>query len=200
MAIKPIETEYKGYKFRSRLEARWAVFFDALGVQYEYEPEGFNLGNDLYYLPDFLLYNVITRYAQGDAHIDLYVEVKGKPNEKDALKIHEFSKTYPIWVVGNIPDPTDYVSSCEKQRREYCNKVCNGTYDFPNKCVFCPYDHGTIDGDNCFAFSIGYDCNTLSFHGADSNYGYGSYYSEIEHAFKKARQARFEYSDKKGVM
>ena len=30
--IKAIETEYNGYKFRSRLEARWAVFFDALGV------------------------------------------------------------------------------------------------------------------------------------------------------------------------
>jgi hypothetical protein len=28
--IKAIETSYKGYRFRSRLEARWAVFFDAL--------------------------------------------------------------------------------------------------------------------------------------------------------------------------
>ena len=28
-SIKPIETNYKGYRFRSRLEARWAVFFDA---------------------------------------------------------------------------------------------------------------------------------------------------------------------------
>ena len=26
--IKAIETYYKGYRFRSRLEARWAVFFD----------------------------------------------------------------------------------------------------------------------------------------------------------------------------
>lgn len=25
--IKPIETKYDGYLFRSRLEARWAVFF-----------------------------------------------------------------------------------------------------------------------------------------------------------------------------
>ena len=38
MNIKPIETIYKGYRFRSRLEARWAVFFDALGIEYEYEP------------------------------------------------------------------------------------------------------------------------------------------------------------------
>lgn len=41
--IKAIETEYKGYRFRSRLEARWAVFFDALGVEWVYEPEGFDL-------------------------------------------------------------------------------------------------------------------------------------------------------------
>lgn len=27
--IKPIETRYKGCRFRSRPEARWAVFFDA---------------------------------------------------------------------------------------------------------------------------------------------------------------------------
>lgn len=41
--IKAIKTEYKGYRFRSRLEARWAVFFDALGVRWEYEKEGYEL-------------------------------------------------------------------------------------------------------------------------------------------------------------
>ena len=54
MTIKAIETRYKGYLFRSRLEARWAVFFDALGVRYEYEKEGFNL-DGINYLPDFWL-------------------------------------------------------------------------------------------------------------------------------------------------
>lgn len=52
--IKPIETRYKGYRFRSRLEARWAVFLDKLGVTWEYEPEGYVLGN-VSYLPDFWL-------------------------------------------------------------------------------------------------------------------------------------------------
>ena len=52
-AIKPIETRYKGYRFRSRLEARWAVFFDALGLEWEYEPQGFDLGMAGWYLPDF---------------------------------------------------------------------------------------------------------------------------------------------------
>jgi hypothetical protein len=50
--IKAIETQYKGYRFRSRLEARWAVFFDALGVRWEYEPEGFDM-DGVRYLPDF---------------------------------------------------------------------------------------------------------------------------------------------------
>ena len=51
--IKAIETEYNGHRFRSRLEARWAVFFDALGVEYVYEPEGFTLPSGQEYLPDF---------------------------------------------------------------------------------------------------------------------------------------------------
>lgn len=52
--IGAIETEYAGYKFRSRLEARWAVFFDSLGVEWRYEPEGFEAGRTRY-LPDFYL-------------------------------------------------------------------------------------------------------------------------------------------------
>lgn len=51
--LKPIQTRYKGYNFRSRLEARWAVFFDALGYKWEYEPEGFVLSDNTRYLPDF---------------------------------------------------------------------------------------------------------------------------------------------------
>ena len=53
--IKPIETVYNGYRFRSRLETRWAVFFDAAGIKYEYEPEGFELSDGTKYLPDFYL-------------------------------------------------------------------------------------------------------------------------------------------------
>lgn len=54
MSIKAIETRYAGCRFRSRLEARWAVFFDHLGIKWEYEPEGFDLPSGPY-LPDFLL-------------------------------------------------------------------------------------------------------------------------------------------------
>lgn len=57
--IKAIETYYNGYRFRSRLEARWAVFFDNVGIRYWYEPEGFEIkiADDtvIRYLPDFYL-------------------------------------------------------------------------------------------------------------------------------------------------
>jgi hypothetical protein len=52
--IKSIDTVYNGYCFRSGLEARWAVFFDALGVRYEYEHQGLDVDGVLY-LPDFWL-------------------------------------------------------------------------------------------------------------------------------------------------
>jgi len=51
--ITPIETVYRGYRFRSRLEARWAVFFDHCGEQFIYEHEGFRLPRTGPYLPDF---------------------------------------------------------------------------------------------------------------------------------------------------
>ena len=63
--IKPIETVYSGYRFRSRLEARWAVFFDVMKIKYEYEMEGYDLGDGVYYLPDFYL-----------PDLDVFVEIK----------------------------------------------------------------------------------------------------------------------------
>jgi hypothetical protein len=46
-----IPTEYGGIRFRSRLEARWACFFDAIGWRWEYEPLDFDG-----WIPDFLLH------------------------------------------------------------------------------------------------------------------------------------------------
>lgn len=36
--IPAIPTDYAGQRFRSRLEAKWAAFFDLLGWKWEYEP------------------------------------------------------------------------------------------------------------------------------------------------------------------
>jgi hypothetical protein len=72
MSIKAIETSYKNYRFRSRLEARWAVFFDALGIRWEYEKEGYQLPSGSY-LPDFFIPIPSREYPKAG----LWVEIKG---------------------------------------------------------------------------------------------------------------------------
>jgi hypothetical protein len=67
---KPIETRYKGYRFRSRAEARWAVFFDTLGIRWEYEPDGYVIDGTPY-LPDFKLLHPTVPEEE------TFVEVKG---------------------------------------------------------------------------------------------------------------------------
>lgn len=53
--MKAIETRYSGCRFRSRTEARWGVFFNAMGWRWEFEPEGFETPAGRY-LPDFRLH------------------------------------------------------------------------------------------------------------------------------------------------
>ena len=72
--IKPIETVYNGFRFRSRLEARWAVFFDAIGLKYEYEIEGYAT-NSICYLPDFYI-----------PSLNRWFEIKGKPLTNEEMK------------------------------------------------------------------------------------------------------------------
>ena len=64
-SLRAIQTSYKGCRFRSRAEARWAVFLDTLGVEWTYEVEGFDLDR-LWYLPDFWL-----------PKLNTWLEVKG---------------------------------------------------------------------------------------------------------------------------
>lgn len=99
--IQAIETEYNGYKFRSRLEARWAVFFDAAGIKYEYEPEGFENENGERYLPDFYF-----------PDYDWYGEVKA-PRENAADEIVKASKFVGdkikvLLLFGNLPQESDW--------------------------------------------------------------------------------------------
>ncbi len=60
-----LQTRFDGCHFRSRLEARWAVFFNHLGIRWEYEPEVYEV-NDTRYLPDYWL-----------PDLQVHVEVKG---------------------------------------------------------------------------------------------------------------------------
>jgi nucleoside 2-deoxyribosyltransferase len=70
--IKAIETKYAGCRFRSRLEARWAVFFSELNIPWEYEPEGFQLADGVRYLPDF---KIKTRWGA------VWIEIKPRSFE-----------------------------------------------------------------------------------------------------------------------
>ena len=111
--MKAIETHYNGYRFRSRLEARWAVFFDTLGIRYEYEPEGFEMdlcGSDgtvtIRYLPDFYI-----------PDFKLYGEVKpaGSRGEIDAEDMERMSwfidyggpLSNGLIFLGYIPNPNN---------------------------------------------------------------------------------------------
>ena len=92
--LKPIETEYKGYRFRSRTEARWAVFFDSLGLRYEYEKEGYDLDEAGWYLPDFWL-----------PKQKCWVEVKGvTPTEAERNKAKALARNgrRPVWILVGL--------------------------------------------------------------------------------------------------
>lgn len=52
--IKAIPTTYRGVRFRSRLEARWAAMFDKLGWHWRYEP--LDLDG---WIPDFIVNDVL---------------------------------------------------------------------------------------------------------------------------------------------
>jgi hypothetical protein len=76
-SIKAIETVYAGHRFRSRLEARWAVVLDALGIEWRYEEEGYDLGELGWYLPDFWL-----------PKLNTYLEVKANaPTSEERSKL-----------------------------------------------------------------------------------------------------------------
>jgi hypothetical protein len=59
VTIKAIETLYAGRRFRSRLEARWAVLLDALDIRWSYEHQGYATEYGPY-LPDFWLPEINT--------------------------------------------------------------------------------------------------------------------------------------------
>lgn len=109
MSIKAIQTHYKGFRFRSRLEARWAVLFDYVGVKWEYETEGFELDDTRWYLPDFWLpdfWSIAPKSMGGQVMQGVFFEVK--PVLPSAIEIE---KAQMMWVGGkptlfilNIPD------------------------------------------------------------------------------------------------
>lgn len=197
MSIKPIETYYNGYRFRSRLEARWAVFFDVMGIKYEYEPEGYKLSDGTMYLPDFYL-----------PDSKQYFEVKGVMSEKDEHKIKQFIKDasrcvtigYPDfhfetcsywgghWEDGKDPNqPIFELDPGESQWLCKCRKC--GKYWFMTslanfECQCC----GEYDGDHHFSVEMYWDKYQKGWHLWNAP-------DYVERALNTARQARFEHGE-----
>ena len=102
--IKAIETEYDGYKFRSRTEARWAVYFDSLPtpLKWVYEAEGYDL-DGTWYLPDFWL-----------PEISYWAEVKGgefTKEEKDKCRKLTEMTGFPCLLLTGAPDVRAYLTT-----------------------------------------------------------------------------------------
>ena len=188
--IKAIETEYKGYKFRSRLEARWAIFFDAIGVRWEYEPEGYGMEDGTVYLPDFLIHDVC-----GQVNDKLWVEVKGELTREDFHKVWSFVYSdgddqpprNPTLIVGNIPDGDSFW----ELESFVDNAAC---------CSLGLFDLGTVNGDNSWpGMPVRMENGKLYLLEQDDN---ASMPEDVNvdidgtmNAYKKARQARFEHGE-----
>lgn len=187
MEIKAIETIYKGYRFRSRSEARWAVFFDYAGIKYQYEPEGIKLSDGTLYLPDFYL-----------PECDTWFEVKGVLDEVDKHKVLQLiSDTQKPAVIGysdltfqasdNWTDEdgkhfelttkdSSWLCVCKKCKKPWFMGG-NGGWT----CLNC----GAYDGDWHFEIA-------LEGAGSPPNEGVG----HVAQAYYAARQARFERGEK----
>ena len=133
--IKAIPTEYKGIVFRSKLEAQTAVLLDAVGAEWVYEPETFQLHDGRFYLPDFQVFGFL-----GEAPC-FYIEVKGCFNQgrDDESLVLNFSK--PIIIIDRIL-PLDEMLKLEdnftlargaKELYTWC------LYNYKDQC-FCSYD------------------------------------------------------------
>ena len=101
IAAKP--TTYRGQRFRSALEARWAVFFDAQEIIWNFEAEKFALASGTY-IPDFHL-----RWAGGAS---LWAEVKpylAEMDDYDRRRHAEFAAGERVLVLlDGLPEARAY--------------------------------------------------------------------------------------------
>lgn len=82
-----------GCSFRSQLEARWAVFFQCLGIPWQYEPHPVTLPDGSSYLPDFVVWDSV------------YCEVK--PCAMASEKASAFALANPrpwVLLLAGMPD------------------------------------------------------------------------------------------------
>ena len=160
-------------------------------MDWEYEPEGYDLGDGLYYLPDFLLHGVTVNHGYFKKNCDIYVEVKGQMNDADAEKINRFyAAGYPegddwgvsqtaVLIVGDIPNGEDM--------REILDNLQDAAYDdhhgWPNF-----YNFETVDGDYFGAYPGVDKHGKFNLFGDDSTYLWSMNSDATERAYRLARQ------------
>lgn len=198
--LKIKDTYYKGIRFRSRLEAKWAVFFDACGVEWEYEPEGYDLGDGISYLPDFKLHGVVGRGAG-----DLFVEVKGMMNDHAAYKLNKFIKIGKhnkdkngkfgpaLLIVGYMPigetifEIDDYIEHQAYKREPYFKPNWPRLYSFESIDGIDYATHPGINKEGKFELFGNAPTACYELRSRDNE--------KTLEAYNKARQARFEFGD-----
>lgn len=139
--IKPIETHYKGYRFRSKLEAKWGVFFDALGINWEYEPEGYVLPSGKYYLPDFLIH--------GCNGYEWMYEIKPLNYELNPEYVNQISELGRLKILSG--DPVEYLGGLKECEQEPLAKKKS---IFIPDLIICPRC-GNITDNKAGAYTIG---------------------------------------------
>lgn len=181
MGIKPIQTQYKGYRFRSRLEARWAVFFDTAKIRWEYEPQGYDVDGKAY-LPDFYL-----------PDMGCYFEVKGTP-EYDTDHLRRFAQLIgkPLIVAeGETPDPDQY--NCgEEIGLQFLHEL--RPEDWPDGIiddVAWGYKDMFLQCSNCGLIEVRNEEFSSMKHGCG-----GGRWWPLFNALKAARSARFEHGER----
>ncbi len=98
--VQPLPATYNGVRYRSRLEARWAMFFYKMNIEALFEYEGFQLENGVCYLPDFWL-----------PRVQMWAEVKPiEPTEEEYMKARLLTKLtgYPTLLLASRPDYRQY--------------------------------------------------------------------------------------------
>ena len=134
MASIGIPTMYKHRQYRSRLEARWACFFDLLGWRYEYEPcdlEG--------WIPDFVLCEAAPIFVEVKPVVMLPQEVA---NEIDATSCLDEA----VIVGVGLPEPRDFYEDgrlCLGWLREFGHDGFDDwiSWDYAPLGVWRPQDH-----------------------------------------------------------
>lgn len=179
--IKAIQTRYKGCYFRSRTEARWAVFFDTLKIEWFYEHDGYVLPSDSQYLPDFWL-----------PKQDCYVEIKGaRPTDDEELKCYELAKgtgknVYCFF--GDIRNPEDQDYETNDGAYAYLPSsvdVVRDNFYHWCECSQCGYFGIEYSGRNerlccpCAKTDREFNCDT----------------PRLRSAYETARSARFEFGE-----